>query len=131
MVGAIPTNGGYQPRCDCKISTIWEPSAPKDTYPADPTGTIAWLHDNWHIGRGKSQFSPERIEIGKEIHRIHGEQKFMLSVSAHSGASRGIVINRNNFLNAPDTHIADTVGFYGELYFFLDGQDNVSPSSEK
>jgi len=129
--GAIPTNGGYQPRCDCKISTIWEPSAPKDTYPADPTGTIAWLHDNWHIGRGKSQFSPERIEIGKEIHRIHGEQKFMLSVSAHSGASRGIVINRNNFLNAPDTHIADTVGFYGELYFFLDGKDNVSQSSEK
>ena len=52
----------------------------------------------------------------------------MLSVAAHTGASRGIVLVQNNFLNAPETHIADTVGFYGELYFFIDGKDNIGES---
>ncbi len=123
--GAVPKEGGYQPRCDCEISSDWKPQAPADTYPADPTGTMAWLHDNWHKGRALEQYSPGRIAIGKEIHRIHGEQKFMLSVAAHTGASRGIVLVQNNFLNAPETHIADTGGFYGELYFFIDGKDNI------
>ncbi len=127
--GAVPTEGGYQPRCDCEVSSDWQPQAPADTYPADPTGTIAWLHDNWHKGRALEQYSPGRIEIGKEIHRIHGEQKFMLSVAAHTGASRGIVLVRNNFFNAPETHIADTVGFYGELYFFENGEDNIGQMS--
>lgn len=123
--GAVPTEGGYQPRCDCPVSDVWDPPAPSDTYPADPTGTIAWLHDNWIEGWQHHQYSPERIAIGKEIHRIHGEHKFMLSVAAHTGASRGIVINQNNFLNAPETHIADSIGFYGELYYFVDGKDNI------
>ena len=83
------------------------------------------MHDGWIEGWTVAQYSPERIAIGKEIHRIHGEHKFKLSVAAHTGASRGIVINQNNFLNAPETHIADSIGFYGELYYFIDGKDNI------
>ncbi len=123
--GATPMEGGYQPRCDCEQSPIWEPPAPADTYPADPTGTIAWLNDNWHRGKGFARLSPERIEIGKEVFRLHAEEKYYNILIAHSGFWRGTIISRNNFLNVPETHVADVVGWYGELYYFQDGIDNI------
>jgi len=123
--GAVITEGGYQPRCDCPISDTWNPPAAANTFPADPTGTILELQEAFTEGRGIPQFSPRRIELGKFIHRTHGEQKFMLSVAAHTGTSRGINLRRNNFRNAPDNHIADSVGFYGEFYYFIDGKDNI------
>jgi len=123
--GAKITEGGYTPKCECPVSDIWLPKAPDNTYPADPTGTIAWMQDNWVDGWGLAQYSPERIAIGKEIHRIHGEQKFMLSVAAHTGAMIGLVLNKNNFMNAPETHMGSQEGFYGELYYFVDGKDNI------
>jgi len=117
--------GAYTPRSGDEQMPIWMPKAPAANYPADPSGNIGILQDNWRQGKLHPQFSPERIALGKEIHRIHGLEKYMLSYVAHTGTQRGIVLNRNNFLNAPQTHIADTVGFYGELYYFVDGNDNI------
>ena len=124
--GATITEGGYTPRCDCPISDIWLPTAPANTYPADPTGKILRLVELFKEGKKFTQWSPERIEMGKELYRIHAEEKFHLNVVAHAGAGRGIVINRNNFLNGPDTHTTSVVGFHSELYYFIDGKDNLS-----
>ncbi len=123
--GAVPMEGGYQPRCDCEQSPDWKPTAPDHTYPADPTGTIDWLNQNWHKGKGFERLSPDRVEIGKEVFRLHAEEKYYNILIAHSGFWRGTIINRNNFLNAPETHVADVVGWYGELYYFADGIDNI------
>jgi len=123
--GAVVTEDGYLPRCDCAMSATWEPTAPSDTYPADPSGNIAWLQDNWHKGKGFARLSPERIEIGKEVFRIHALEKYYTVVMAHSGFWRGTIMNRRNFNNVPVTHVADTLGFYGELYYFTDGTDNI------
>ena len=117
--------GGYQPRCDCEQSPDWKPTAPDHTYPADPTGTIDWLNQSWHKGKGFARLSPDRVEIGKEVFRLHGEEKYYNILIAHSGFWRGTIINRNNFRNAPETHVADVVGWYGELYYFTDGIDNI------
>ena len=108
--GAVPVEGGYQPRCDCEQSPIWEPTAPASTFPADPTGTIDWLNENWHKGKGFARLSPDRVEIGKEVFRLHAEEKYYNILIAHSGFWRGTIINKNNFLNAPETHVADVVG---------------------
>jgi peptide/nickel transport system substrate-binding protein len=124
--GATITEGGYTPRCGCPVSDIWLPQAPANTYPADPTGTILRIREAWLEGRQYSMFSPERIELGKEINRIHGEQKFYVAVASHTGAFRGVYINRNNLVNVPDTHAPAVVGFYTEQYYFIDGKDNVS-----
>jgi ABC-type transport system substrate-binding protein len=123
--GAVPTEGGYTPRCDCTMDPDWKPTAPADTFPADPSGNIAWLQDNWHLGKGFARLSPERVEIGKKVFAIHAEEKYYNIFIAHSGFWRGTIINRTNFKNVPDTHVADTRGFYGELYYFTDGLDNI------
>jgi len=123
--GAVEVEGGYKARCDCEMSSVWEPQAPADTYPADPSGNIAWMSDNWHKGRAVAAHSPERIEIGKQIFRIHADEKFYLSVVSHMGYMRGIVLNRNNMRNVPDTQTSDTWGWYNELFYFTDGKDNI------
>ena len=124
--GATITEGGYTPRCDCPISDVWLPTAPANTYPADPSGTILRLIELHTMGKLVTQFSPERIAFGKEINQIHGDQKFFLAVAGHTGSFRGIVFNRTNFLNAPDTNVPSIVGFYSELNYFVDGKDNLS-----
>ena len=83
--GAVVTDGSYLPRCDCAMSANWEPTALSDSYPADPSGNIAWLQDNWHRGKGFARLSPERVEIGKEVFRIHALEKYYTVVMAHSG----------------------------------------------
>ena len=123
--GAVPTEGGYSPQCGCEMSPIWEPKAPDDTYPADPLGKIAWLHDNWHKGVAIPALSPERIEIGKEIYRIHAQEKYEVSVVSHNGLFRGIILHQNNVNNVPGTHTNDNHGFYNELYYFTDGIGNT------
>jgi len=123
--GAVVKEGGYKPRCDCEMSSIWEPKAPSDTYPADPSGNIAWLNDNWHIGRSVPALSPERIEIGKQIFRIHADEKYYLSVVSHMGYMRGVVLHQNNNKNVPSTQTSDTWGWYNELFYFTDGKDNM------
>ena len=123
--GAVPTEGGYQPRCDCEMAPVWEPTAPADTYPADPSGNVGILHDSWHEGRGIPALSPERIELGKNIFRIHADEKYYLSVVSHMGYMRGIILHQNNHLNVPETHTSDTGGWYNELFYFPGGQDNI------
>ncbi len=123
--GAVPTEGGYQPRCDCEMASVWEPTAPADTYPADPSGNIKTLHDDWHKGRGISALSPERIEMGKNMFRIHADEKYYLSFINHMGYMRGVVMHQNNHLNIPQTQTSDTNGWYNELYYFVGGVDNI------
>jgi peptide/nickel transport system substrate-binding protein len=123
--GAVPMEGGYAPQCGCDMSSVWEPKAPADTYPADPLGKVKILHDSWHTGVGVPALSPERIELGKEIYRIHAEQKYHISVVSHNGMFRGIILHQNNVNNVPGTHTNDNNGFYNELYYFDNGEDNI------
>jgi len=123
--GAIPTEGGYQPRCGCEQSNVWEPKAPAANYVADISGTIEWSGKTWHAGRGYSNLSPERIEMGKQIFRNHADEKYMMSVLSHMGYMRGTILHQNNMINIPETHTSDTWGWYNELFYFTDGKDNM------
>jgi ABC-type transport system substrate-binding protein len=123
--GAVPTEGGYQPRSGDEMSPVWEPKAPDYTYPADPSGNLLKLNQIFHDGRAYEQYSPERLNMGKEIFSIHALEKYYLGIVAHTGVFRSPMLHQNNFINIPHTHTADPVGFYGELYYFIDGQDNI------
>ena len=101
------------------------PLAPPNTYAADPTGLLQKLQQLWDEGRGFAMNSPERIRIGKEIYRIHAEQKFDIPTLAYTGSRRGVMLHRNNFRNVPETHIRDQFGFWRETYYFEDGSDNA------
>jgi len=124
--GAVPTEGGYTPRSGDVMSPIWEPKAPDYTYPADPTGNLLKLVELFHGGRSFSQYSPDRLSMGKEIFSIHALEKYYLGVVAHTGVFRSPLLNQNNFRNIPETHTADPVGWYGELYYFTGGVDNIA-----
>ena len=63
--------------------------------------------------------------MGKDIFGTHAMEKYYLGVVAHTGVFRSPMMHQNNFINIPHTHTADPVGFYGELYYFIDGEDNI------
>ena len=123
--GAVPTEGGYQPRSGDAMSPVWEPKAPDNTYPADVSGNLLKLNKTFHEGRAYSNYSPERLSMGKDIFGTHAMEKYYLGVVAHTGVFRSPMMHQNNFINIPHTHTADPVGFYGELYYFIDGEDNI------
>jgi len=100
------------------------PLAPSDTYPIDVSGNLKKTQELWNEGRGYPGLHPRRIEIGKELFSIYAEEMWSLPVAAFTGIFRGVYLNRNNFVNASRTHVADANGFNAFIYYFEDGQDN-------
>ena len=100
------------------------PLAPAGNFPADPSGNIMKLENLWQQGRNFSLYSPNRLEIGKEIFGLHATEKFDIPMIGFTGVRRGIAVVRNNFRNVPQTHVRDCWGFWRETYYFEDGVDN-------
>jgi peptide/nickel transport system substrate-binding protein len=106
------------------VDTAYLPLAPADTYPFDPSGNLKKLQDLWQEGRSYPALHPRRVEIGKTIFDIYTDEMYSLPVAGFSGIFRGIYFKRNNFVNAPRTHVRDANGYSAWVYYFEDGQDN-------
>ena len=104
----------------------WLPSAPADTWPADSTGNIKMLLNNWTEGAQLPPLDPRKIELGKEMGRITATEKYMLGTLAFTGFSRGLVVKRNNFRNVPEKQIRYEHGLYNMVNYFEDGKDNIN-----
>ena len=101
------------------------PLAPEGTYPADSSGNLKHLQDLWGEGLSIQQYSPRRIELGKQIFKVGVTEKYNIGGLAFTGiGGRGIRIKRNNFRNTPRNHFPTSVGGYAEAYCFEDGIDN-------
>ncbi len=65
-----------------------------------PTGDIRRLLELYE--RGRALPLDQRIEIGREMWRIHAENQFVLGLVGNSPAFNGVVIVKNNFHNVPE-----------------------------
>jgi peptide/nickel transport system substrate-binding protein len=108
------------------------PLAPADTFPIDVSGNLMKLVELWQEGRAYPAYAPRRIEIGKELFTIYGEELYTIPVAGFTGVFRGIFINRNNMQNQAKTHVRDHNGFQAWAYFFEGstadsrGKDNLA-----
>ena len=100
------------------------PLAPEGTYPADSTGLIMELENDWLEGRGYARLDPRRIELGKKLFRANVEEKYGFGMIADTPE---IHFKRNNFRNVPDKSQArGGRGGWPETYYFEDGIDNIN-----
>jgi len=113
------------------VNTAYLPLAPANTYAADTSGNISKLIDLWNQGRAYSMYSPDRVNIGKQMFVIHAQEKYNLGTLGFTGTFRGVFLNRNNMLGQPMTHVRDHTGFAVWLYWFEDGMDNMHHSDNK
>lgn len=100
------------------------PAAPPDNYAADPSGNLMMLQDIYVKGRSLPRFSPERVELGKQIFQTNVEEKYTLGTIGFTATRRGVMVNRKNFRNVPELHIRDKYGFWTETYYFENGIGN-------
>lgn len=80
------------------------------------------LLDLYDSGKKFPTDSPERIEIGKEIFRIHSKEVFSIPTVADTPAMKGIFPTNNDFKNVPEKTVC-CQGYWGdgprpELYYF-------------
>ena len=100
------------------------PAAPPNNYAADPSGSLKMLQDIYVQGRSLPRFSPERVELGKQIFQTNVEEKYTLGTIGFTATRRGVMVNRKNFRNVPELHIRDKYGFWTETYYFENGIGN-------
>ena len=100
------------------------PTAPPNNYAADPSGSLMMLQDIYVKGRSLPRFSPERVELGKQIFQTNVEEKYTLGTIGFTATRRGVMVNRKNFRNVPELHIRDKYGFWTETYYFENGIGN-------
>jgi peptide/nickel transport system substrate-binding protein len=101
------------------------PLAAADSFPSDHSGQMQALIDLWAEGLQYPTYHPERIRLGKETFIKTAQEKFNIGTVGFSGSFRGIALNRNNFVNVPETNARDTWGFQPQIYSFIGGQDNL------
>jgi peptide/nickel transport system substrate-binding protein len=100
------------------------PAAPPNNYAADPSGSLMMLQDIYTKGRSLPRFSPERVELGKQIFQTNVEEKYTIGTIGFTATRRGVMVNRTNFRNVPELHIRDKYGFWVETYYFENGLGN-------
>ena len=105
-------------------NSAFMPAAPPNNYAADPSGSLMMLQDIYVKGRSLPRFSPERVELGKQIFQTNVEEKYTLGTIAFTATRRGVMVNRKNFRNVPELHIRDKYGFWTETYYFENGIGN-------
>ena len=126
LIGQYLTSKGEEGMAPTGPDPDWLPLAPADTWPADATGNLKVLLDNWTEGAQLPDHDPRKIELGKEMGRIVATEKYMLGTVAFTGYSRGLVLKRNNFRNVPERQIRYEHGLYNMVNYFEDGMDNVT-----
>ena len=100
------------------------PAAPPNNYAADPSGNLMTLQNIYVEGRGLPRFSPQRVELGKQIFQINVQEKYTVGTVGFTATRRGVMVNRKNFRNVPELHIRDKYGFWVETYYFENGIGN-------
>ncbi len=65
-----------------------------------PTGGLKQLLDIFD--QGNSVPVENRIELGKELWRVHAENLYAIGIIGNSPAYNGVVVVKNNFRNVPD-----------------------------
>ncbi len=65
-----------------------------------PTGELRRLLEIFD--QGNSLPKEDRIELGKELWRIHVDNQFVIGTVGQSPAMNGVVVVKNNFRNVPD-----------------------------
>ena len=65
-----------------------------------PTGGLKQLLDIFD--QGNSVPVEKRIELGKELWRVHAENLYAIGIIGNSPAYNGVVVVKNNFRNVPD-----------------------------
>ncbi len=105
-------------------NSAFMPAAPPNNYAADPSGNLMMLQNIYVEGRKLPRFSPERVELGKQIFQTNVEEKYTLGTIGFTATRRGVMVNRKNFRNVPELHIRDKYGFWTETYYFENGIGN-------
>ncbi|MCY4528966.1 MAG: ABC transporter substrate-binding protein [Chloroflexi bacterium] len=105
-------------------NSAFMPAAPPNNYAADPSGSLMMLQNIYVEGRKLPRFSPERVELGKQIFQTNVEEKYTLGTIGFTATRRGVMVNRKNFRNVPELHIRDKYGFWTETYYFENGIGN-------
>ncbi len=130
-IGEYYETGGREGMSPSGPDENYLPLAPEGTYPADSSGNLRKLQEIWTEGRVHPQFSPERIELGKELFRIVAMEKYHINGVSFTGLDRGIHLKRNNFRNTPKNHFPTQLGGYPETWYFEDGIDNYNHPGNK
>lgn len=126
LIGMYLSTDGKEGLAPTGPDPDWLPLAPADTWPADSTGNIKVLLNNWTEGAQLPDHDPRKIELGKEMSRITAVEKYQLGTIAFTGFSRGLIVKRNNFRNVPEKQIRYEHGLYNMVNYFEDGMDNIS-----
>jgi peptide/nickel transport system substrate-binding protein len=103
------------------------PLAPADTWPGDPDGLLKELERLRNEGVKYGTFSPERVDIGKQIFQLHAENQWAIGLVGFFGVEDAVIIARNNLRNPPNTIAKGRGGKHRELYYFIGGVGNYSP----
>ena len=101
----FPTRGeeGMPPTGpDEKYQDIYGNMAPDGTYPADISGDMLMIQEQYAEGQVVSMLSPLRVELGKSMFRTNAENQMKIGGLAYAGLFRSLKIKRNNMRNVPE-----------------------------
>jgi len=130
-IGRYYETRGEQGQSPTDSKEGWLPLSPEGIFPADVSGNLTAQHDLWEEGRGYDRYSPERIEIGKEIFRIQTKERYDISTVGFTGIERGLAVVRNTVENVPKKHTRECKGFWRQTYSFEGGIDNMHHPDNK
>ena len=102
--------------------------APDDPKYANPEGEfpLKKLIELYDTGKTFPIGSPERIEIGKEVYRIHANEVITLSTVGSTPLMKGTFVKKKNFMGVPENTVNGTglhnQGPRPETYWIDEGQ---------
>ena len=102
--------------------------APDDPKYANPEGEfpLQRLIELYDQGKTHPIGSPERIEIGKEVYRIHANEVITLSTVGSTPLMKGTFVKKTNFMGVPENTVNGTglhnQGPRPETYWIDEGQ---------
>ena len=102
--------------------------APDDPKYANPEGEfpLQKLIELYDRGKTFPIGSPERIEIGKEVYRIHANEVITLSTVGSTPLMKGTFVKKKNFMGVPENTVSGTglhnQGPRPETYWIDEGQ---------
>ena len=110
---------------DEKYQDAYGNMAPDGTYPADISGDMLLLQNQYAEGQVVHMLSPLRVELGKSMFRINSENQMKMGGLGYAGLFRALKIKRNNMRNVPKNW-SPAGGHPIEWYYFEDGTDNLN-----
>lgn len=110
---------------DAMYQDIYGNMAPEATYPADISGDMLMLQEQYAEGQVVSMLSPLRVELGKSMFRTNAENQMKMGGLGYAGLFRALKLKRNNMRNVPKNW-SPAGGHPVEWFYFEDGMDNLN-----